>query len=200
MMICLPSATFSATFAPAGTGKLPSDPLIAIVRPELAGVDVDLATDALWLDAGALVAGAVVAGAAVLLAVVMPAVHAATDTLAAQQARASAVERYLFIGFLYSVRKSQVRRSGRTDAKLDRGHTGRIPVLSQARDIRRNPGSVRHRKPDADHGALAVPAADRDLAAVPGHDDPHQRQPDAGPGQAARRPAAGQFLPDLPDL
>ncbi|HEV2255678.1 MAG TPA: hypothetical protein VGS06_21080 [Streptosporangiaceae bacterium] len=62
------------------------------MRPELAGLGAAAATDALRVGAGALVAGAVV------VAVVMPAVHAATDTLAAQQARASAVERYLFIG------------------------------------------------------------------------------------------------------
>ena len=86
-------ATFSATLAPVGTGKLRIDPLIVIVRPELAGFDADTATDALWLGAGALVAGAVV-----VVAVLMPAVHAAPHMLAAQQARASAVERYLFIG------------------------------------------------------------------------------------------------------
>src|SRR5580704_12377482 len=99
-------AMFSVTFAPAGTGKRPTDPVTVIMRPEGARLDAAAAADALWLGAGALVAGLLVAGAAV----VMPAVHAATDTLAAQQARASAVERYLFIGFLYSVRKSQVRR------------------------------------------------------------------------------------------
>jgi len=65
------------------------------MRPEGARLDVALAegawldaaaaTDALWLGAGALVVGE--------LAVVIPAVHAATDTLAAQQAKASAAER-----------------------------------------------------------------------------------------------------------
>jgi hypothetical protein len=35
---------------------------------------------------------------------------------------------------------------------------------------------------------------------VAGDDDTHQREPDAGPGQAARGAATGQFLPHLPDL
>ena len=38
----------------------------------------------------------------------VPAEHAATDRLAAQAVRARAAERYLFIGFLHSVHKSQV--------------------------------------------------------------------------------------------
>jgi len=54
-------------------------------RPEGARLDAAAATDALWLGAGALVVGE--------LAVVIPAVHAVTDTPAAQQARASAAER-----------------------------------------------------------------------------------------------------------
>ena len=86
-------AMFSVTFAPAGTGKRPTDPVTVIMRPEGARLDAAAAADALWLGAGALVAGLLAAGAAVVLAVVMPAVHAATDTLAAQQARASAAER-----------------------------------------------------------------------------------------------------------
>jgi hypothetical protein len=35
---------------------------------------------------------------------------------------------------------------------------------------------------------------------VAGDDDAHQGEPDAGPGEAARGAAAGQFLPHLPDL
>jgi hypothetical protein len=38
----------------------------------------------------------------------VPAEQAATDRPAAQVARTSAAERYLFIGFLYSIHKSQV--------------------------------------------------------------------------------------------
>jgi hypothetical protein len=38
----------------------------------------------------------------------VPVEHAATDRPAAQLARTSAIERYVFIAFLYSVHKSQV--------------------------------------------------------------------------------------------
>ena len=91
-------AIFSATFAPAGTGKLPTSPATLIVRPARAGLaeaedgaeDGDDAED----EPGA--AGLVV----IVLAVVFPAVHAASDRLAAHAVRAAAAERYLFIVFL----------------------------------------------------------------------------------------------------
>jgi hypothetical protein len=56
--------------------------------------------------------------------------------------------------------------------------------LSQPCDIRCGLGTARDRDPDADDRALAVPAADRGLALVAGHDDADQRQPDPGAGQA----------------
>jgi hypothetical protein len=107
------------------------------MRTELAGLGEETATDALWLGAGALVAGAVVA-------VVMPAVHAAPDRLAAQQTRASAAERYLFLGSSVGLVVT-VRRQVAQVQRLDGGHSGRIPVLSQAGDIWRDPGTVRYR-------------------------------------------------------
>jgi len=89
------SPMFSTTFAPAGTGKRPTDPLIVIIRPALAAFDAAAATDALRVGAGALVAGALVGGVLVAggVTVVIPAVHAATVKLAAQAAAASAAER-----------------------------------------------------------------------------------------------------------
>src|SRR5580704_10237929 len=86
-------AIFSATFAPAGTGKLPTSPPTVIVRLARAGLaeaeaeDGDDASD----EPGA--AGLVV----VVLAVVLAAVHAASDRLAAHAVRAAAAERYLSI-------------------------------------------------------------------------------------------------------
>ena len=90
-------AMFSATFAPAGTGKLPTSPATVIVR--LAGRARrgrgrgDAEADA-EDEPGA--AGLVV----VVLAVVVPVAHAASDRLAAHAVRAAAAERYLFIVFL----------------------------------------------------------------------------------------------------
>ncbi|MGH3149265.1 MAG: hypothetical protein ACRDOB_00840, partial [Streptosporangiaceae bacterium] len=74
-------AMFSTTFAPAGTGKVPSAPS-EIVRLELLGLGLgdDAAADALRLAAAALVAGGG--------AVVIPAVQPATVKLAAQLTRA----------------------------------------------------------------------------------------------------------------
>jgi hypothetical protein len=73
------------------------------------GPDVGTADDttgaALWLDAAELVAAELVAAE---LADGVPAEHAATDRPAAQVARTSAAERYLFIAFLHSVQKLQV--------------------------------------------------------------------------------------------
>jgi hypothetical protein len=90
-------ATFSTTFALAGIGKLPNSPLTLIVRLARAG--------AAWLaeaeaDADAedeLRAAGLVAA---VLAVVVPAVHAVSDRLAAHAVRATAAERYVFMGFL----------------------------------------------------------------------------------------------------
>jgi hypothetical protein len=57
----------------------------------------------LWLDAAGLAVDELDE-----LADGVPAEQAATDRPAAQVARTSAAERYLFIAFLYSVQKSQV--------------------------------------------------------------------------------------------
>src|SRR5580658_2094799 len=84
--------TLSATFAPAGTGKLPGGSLSAIVLAEGAAAGEDAAADALWLVAAGLAAGELAE-----LAVVTPAVHAATDRVAAPAASASALERKVFI-------------------------------------------------------------------------------------------------------
>ena len=85
-------ATFSATFAPAGSGKLPASPLSLIVRLARAGLaDAEADADAEFAAAGLVV---------VVLAVVIPEVHAASDRLAAHAVRAAAAERYLFIVFL----------------------------------------------------------------------------------------------------
>ena len=92
---------FSATFAAAGTGKVPSDILVASERPGMgAPVDGGAERDTIWLGASVLALDELADG--------VPAEHAATDRLAAQAAKASAAERYLFIGFLHSVHKSQV--------------------------------------------------------------------------------------------
>jgi hypothetical protein len=87
---------FWTTFAPAGTGKLPTSPRTWIMRlatARLADADADAE-----VRLGA--AGLVVA----VLVVVVPAAHAASDRLAAQAARAAADERYLFIVVLKGVR------------------------------------------------------------------------------------------------
>ena len=78
-------ATFSATFAPAGSGKLPVSPLSLIVRLARAGLaEADAEADADADDELAAV-GLVV----VVLAVVIPEVHAASDMLAAHAVRAA---------------------------------------------------------------------------------------------------------------
>src|SRR5712691_8905488 len=106
-------AMFSATFAPAGTGKLPTWPLTWIMRPaaaRLAEAEAEAeAEDPLRLGA----AGLVVA----VLAVVIPAVHAASDRLAAQAARATAAGRYLFMGFLRRCLSHSRCRARRHSAK-----------------------------------------------------------------------------------
>jgi hypothetical protein len=74
------------------------------MRPAIGGPVVGTADDttgaALRLDAGELAVDELADG--------VPAEHAATDRPAAQLASTSAIERYVFIAFLYSVQKSQV--------------------------------------------------------------------------------------------
>jgi hypothetical protein len=66
--------------------------------------------------------------------------------------------------------------------------------LSQPCDIRCGLGTARDRDPDADDRALAIPAADRELALVAGHDDADQRLPDLGAGQASGPVSAQERL------
>jgi hypothetical protein len=106
---------FSTTLAAAGTGKLPVDILTVSERPGMDG-PVDGATvvtdvpDALVLEADAPDEDVPDAGVLVPaeLAVGVPEEHAAKDRPAAQAARASTAERYVFIAFLQSVHNSQV--------------------------------------------------------------------------------------------
>src|SRR5579863_217692 len=95
---------FSTTFAAAGTGKLPSFPAEIVLDAMGAPVDGGADVDTFCADEVALALGLVLAE----LPDGVPAEHAATDRLAAQAVRARAAERYLFIGFLHSVHKSQV--------------------------------------------------------------------------------------------
>ena len=81
--------TLWTTFAPAGTGKLPTSPLTWIMRLARAEAEAedeaeDEAAAALRLVAAGLVAA--------VLVVVLPAAHAASDRLAAQVVRAAAAE------------------------------------------------------------------------------------------------------------
>src|SRR5919204_5752815 len=75
-----------------------------------------------------------------------------------------------------------------------------VAAMSRFRDMGRSSGTARHRKPDADHRALTVPAADLDLPAMPGDNDADQGEPDTGTGKAARGTATGELMPDLADL
>ena len=93
MLMVLLMETFSATLAPAGTGKLLILPTTLIMRP--AGAE-DAAEVAVPLEE-LLALEELVAAAVAVLAVVIPALHAARDRLAAQAARATAAGRYLFI-------------------------------------------------------------------------------------------------------
>jgi hypothetical protein len=91
---------FSATFAEAGTGKVPSDILTVSERLGM-GAPVDGAgAEEAAFDVAVLVLAAPVPAE---LAAGLPDEHAATDRPAAQLARASATVWYLFIAFLYSV-------------------------------------------------------------------------------------------------
>src|SRR5581483_11286866 len=112
--------TFSATFAPVGSGKLPTPPSTWIVR--LAAVraadgEVAAAAVALRLEP----AGPAVA----VLAVVIPAEHAASDRHAAQAARAAATFRYVF-----------------TALNLRWRVAGRMAIVSQACNTGPNPGTA----------------------------------------------------------
>ncbi|HEV2255680.1 MAG TPA: hypothetical protein VGS06_21090 [Streptosporangiaceae bacterium] len=75
--------------------------MTVIIRPAIGGPVVGTADDttgvALWLDAGELAVDELADG--------VPAEHAATDRPAAQLAAISAIERYVFIAFLYSVQQ-----------------------------------------------------------------------------------------------
>jgi hypothetical protein len=97
MKIPVLSPIFSSTFAPDGTGKVPIDAFTLTVRPgldELNGlldglIEADAAGEAedpVDLEAAGLDA-----------ATVIPAEHAASDRPAAQVAKGSAAQRYLFI-------------------------------------------------------------------------------------------------------
>src|SRR5580698_965060 len=134
MTSSFPAAMFSATFAAAGTGKLPSAPLTVIVRPAIGGPEVggadDEPADAPWLGAPELevpeleVPELVAAEVAELVvdepADGVPAEHAATVRLAAQAARASAAGRCLFIAFPSLGRKSQLPTLNARPAKRAR--------------------------------------------------------------------------------
>src|SRR6266496_3968118 len=90
-------ATFSATFALAGIGKLPNSPLTLIVRLAMAGAAWLTEAEAEDEAEDELRAAGLVAA---VLAVVIPAVHAVSDRLAAHAVRATAAGRYVFMGFL----------------------------------------------------------------------------------------------------
>jgi anti-sigma factor RsiW len=123
-------ATFSTTFALAGIGKLPNSPLTLIVRLARAGPA--------WLTEAKAEAEAEVRAAglvAAVLAVVVPAVHAVSDRPAAHAVRATAAERYVFMGFLSR------RLSEGEDVQalnLEGGHSGRVAIVSQVGDIGRS--------------------------------------------------------------
>src|SRR5260370_18916189 len=118
-------SAFSATFAPAGIGKLPIGPA---TLTELAGIGVGVVAegDVVVLEAADL------DGA--WLDVVVPAVQAVTDRMAAQAVRASAARRYLFIWrpSVNSPRPGARRAQGQTRRPPCRAY----PVL-QTCDMRR---------------------------------------------------------------
>jgi hypothetical protein len=114
-----PPAVFSATLAPAGTTKLPSDPLTVMFLLAMAGPVVGGGEDVIPLEAAELDAPAL----AVLLAPPVDELaaeelaadeQAATDKLAAHAARASAAERYFIIRSPY-----RSSRSTRTEQPRD---------------------------------------------------------------------------------
>jgi hypothetical protein len=92
-----------------------------IILPAIGGPDVGTADDTTGTALGLELAGELAGELAVdELADGVPAEHAATDRPAAQAARTSAVERYLFIAFLYSVQKSQVLSLNAPTIRRDR--------------------------------------------------------------------------------
>src|ERR1700722_5076030 len=128
---------FSATFALAGTGKLPSEPLTVSVRPAMAGPVVGGGEEEIaWLEAAGLVAAGLVA--AELLVLLLPDEHAAADTPTAHAARTSAAERYLFIGSPYFVpesaratRQSTSAHHRRRPARTWPAFTARPPIAAR---------------------------------------------------------------------
>src|ERR1700759_5261899 len=91
-------AMFSATFAPAGTGKLPTSPATVIVRLASAGLaEAEAEADADAEGGAEDEPGAAGLVVVVVPTVVVPAAHATSDRLAAHAVRAAAAERYLFI-------------------------------------------------------------------------------------------------------
>jgi hypothetical protein len=149
----------ATTCAPRGIGK---EPIGASTRTVSAGLaEADVECDAAGEDAVRLAAGD---GDVPGFAVVIPALHAARDRPAAQVVTLMAMRRYTFIGCL-SV--SLVA----TSSKLEGRRAVGVAALSRSCDSGRGSGTALHRKPDADHRALTVPAANRDLPAVTDDND-----------------------------
>jgi hypothetical protein len=102
--------------------------------------------------------------------------HAAGDRSAAQVVMAMAMRRRCaFIGYLLV---SLVAASSKLDGHL----AAEIAAMSRFCDSGRSSSTVRHRKPDADHCALTVAAANRDLPAVTDDNDTDQGEPIPVPG------------------
>jgi len=190
----LPQGMLATTCAPRGIGKDPSGAPTRTVAPESAEADAvcdgdaagDVAGDDwLWLTVGE--------GDVTGFALVIPALHAARDRPTAQDVTVMAIKRYWFIKCL----SVGLVAPG---SKLSRHLATGIAVLSRFCDSGRSSGTSLHWKPDADHRALAVPAANRDLPAVTDDNDPDQGEADTRTRKAARGPASGELLPDLPDL
>ena len=116
MLISVLVEMFSATLAPAGTGKPPVRPLTWSTWAAADAVAVALR---LGLGLEELVAAFVA-----VLVVVIPAVHAARDRLAAQVTRAIAAFRYIF-----------------TALNLGARHARRIANMSQTCNIERDLGT-----------------------------------------------------------
>jgi hypothetical protein len=180
-----------ATCAPCGIGKLPIGAFTRTVAAALDEGEAGCEGDAVGEDPVRLGAGE---GDVVGLAVVIPAVQAVRDRPAAEMVMAMAVRRSVFNGCPSP--SVLVVVSSNLDGYLPAG----IAVMSRICDRGRGSSTVLYGEADADHGALAVAAADRDLAAVADGDDADEGEPDTGTGKAARGTAPGEFLPDLPDL
>src|SRR5262245_24075788 len=100
-MVSLLLPMFWTTFAPAGTGKVPTSPPTSSMRPAAAEDEAEAEAEGEAAAVLRLVAAGLVAAA---LDVEIPAEHAASDRPAAQAARAipagRAAERYVVMGFL----------------------------------------------------------------------------------------------------